>query len=259
MIHPAASAGFERSADAYNRARPDYPDAGVDWLWASMDLAAGDRVVDVGAGTGRLTGALAARGADVVAVEPVAAMRDRLVAAVPAARAVEATAEALPVADGSAAAVVAGQAFHWFANDATLAEFHRVLRPGGRLGLIWNRRRLDDPLQAAISELIEPLRGDTPHYASDAWREAFARSELFSTEAEHALEFVQELDRAGLVDRVGSTSFVAALDRQPREALLARVAALVDPAGVARLPYLCEAFVYSRRNRDLPRGGQGHR
>jgi SAM-dependent methyltransferase len=181
-----------------------------------------------------------------VAVEPVAAMRYRLEGTVPAARAVDATAEALPVAEGSAAAVVAGQAFHWFANDAALAEFHRVLQPAGRLGLIWNRRRLDDPLQAAISELIDPLRGDTPHYASDAWRAVFEHNELFSNEAEHELGFVQELDRAGLVDRVGSTSFVAALDREPREALLQRVAALVGEGETVGLPYLCEVFAYRR-------------
>jgi ubiquinone/menaquinone biosynthesis C-methylase UbiE len=259
VIHPAASAGFDRSADAYDRARPDYPDAGVDWLWGALGLATGDRLVDVGAGTGKLTAPLAARGADVVAVEPVAAMRERLVAAVPTATAVDAAAEALPVADGSAAAVVAGQAFHWFANDGALAEFHRVLRPGGRLGLIWNRRRLDDPLQAAISGLLEPVRGDAPRYASDAWRDVFSHSDLFSSVAQHEVEFAQVLDRPGLVDRVGSTSFVAALDRAPREALLARVAALVDPDGVARLPYLCEAFAYARRDHQHGRRRAGHR
>jgi SAM-dependent methyltransferase len=248
VVHQAASAGFERAADAYDRARPDYPAAGVDWLWDALGLTVGNRLVDVGAGTGKLSAPLVARGADVVAVEPVAAMRKRLVAAIPSATAVEAAAESLPVADGSAAAVVAGQAFHWFANGSALAEFHRVLRPGGRLGLIWNRRRLDDPLHAAISELLDPLRGDAPHYASDAWREVFEHIELFSKIAEYALEFVQVVDRSGLVDRVGSTSFVAALGREPREALLARVAALVDASGVARLPYLCEAFVYARLN-----------
>jgi SAM-dependent methyltransferase len=247
VVHEAASAGFQRSAGAYDRARPDYPEAGVDWLWNALGLAAGDRVVDVGAGTGKLSAPLAARGADVVAVEPVAAMRERLVAAVPSAAAFDAAAEALPVTDGSAAAVVAGQAFHWFANDAALAEFHRVLRPGAHLGLIWNRRNLDDPLQAEISELLEPARGETPRYASGAWRKVLEATELFSATAEHELEFVQVLDRAGLADRIGSMSFVAALDPAPRAELLRRAAELVDEGQTARLPYVCELFAYRRR------------
>jgi ubiquinone/menaquinone biosynthesis C-methylase UbiE len=246
VISEAARAGFGRSAEAYDRARPDYPEACVDWLWRAIELGGGDRVVDVGAGTGKLSGPLAARGADVVAVEPVAAMRKRLMATVPAATAVEATAEALPVPDGSVVAVVAGQAFHWFANDAALAEFQRVLRPDGHLGLIWNRRRLDDPLQAAISELLDPVRGDTPRYASGAWRAVLEDSERFSASAEHDLEFVQELDPAGLVDRVGSMSFVAALAAERRAELLARTAALVGDGETARLPYVCEVFAYRR-------------
>jgi SAM-dependent methyltransferase len=246
VVHRAARAGFERRADAYDRARPDYPEAGLDWLWRTLALAPGARVVDVGAGTGKLSAPLVARGADVIAIEPVAAMRERLVAAVPGATAVEAAAEALPLADRSADAVVAGQAFHWFANDTALAEFHRVLRPGRCLGLIWNRRRLDDPLQAAISALLEPVRGDTPRYASDAWREALEQSELFSPLAERELGFVQELDRAGLVDRVGSVSFVAALEEGPREELLERAAELVGEGEMVGLPYVCELFAYRR-------------
>jgi ubiquinone/menaquinone biosynthesis C-methylase UbiE len=246
VIHPTASVGFERSADAYDRARPDYPEAGVDRLWRVLGLAVGDRIVDVGAGTGKLTAPLVARGANAIAIEPVAAMRERLTAAVPAAVSVEGTAEALPVADGSVSAVVAGQAFHWFANDQALAEFHRVLRPGAHLGLIWNRRRLDDPVQAALSELFAPLRGDTPRYASGAWQEAIERSALFSHVAAEELEFVQGLDRAGLVDRVGSMSFVAALDAGQRTEVLARVAALIGEGETAKLPYVCEVFAYRR-------------
>lgn len=249
-MHEVARAGFGRSAEAYDRARPDYPEEAIDWLWTALGLRRGDRVVDVGAGTGKLSRRLAERGAEVVAIEPVEAMRARLAANAwsPTVTAMDARAERLPIDDAWAGSVVSGQAFHWFANKAALGEFHRVLRTGGRLGLIWNRRRLEDPTQAAISELLEPYRGEAPRHASDAWRLPLERSPLFAEVETHEVGFVQVLDRAGLVDRVGSTSFVAALDHEPREALLARVASLVDASGVARLPYLSEAFVHARRD-----------
>ena len=105
-----------------------------------MGLGSGRRVLDLGAGTGKFTKYLLATGAEVVAVEPVVAMRERLTAAFPRVRALSGQAEAIPLGDATVDAVVCAQAFHWFATPAALAEIVRVLRPGGQLGLIWNVR-----------------------------------------------------------------------------------------------------------------------
>ncbi|MQA74395.1 MAG: methyltransferase domain-containing protein [Solirubrobacterales bacterium] len=248
MIHRAASAGFQRSADAYDRARPEYPPEAIAWLWAALALTDGAGVIDVGAGTGKLTRPLSERGAEVVAVEPVEAMRRRIAGAAPKARVLAGTAERLPVGDATSDVVVAGQAFHWFANEDALSEFYRALRPGGRLGLVWNRRRLDQPLQAAISDLLEPVRGDAPRHASNAWRAALEGSgSPFAPVGEHEVDFEQSLDEDGLVDRVGSISFVAALADDEGSALLARVRELGRAHAPIRLAYTSEAFAYRAR------------
>jgi len=121
-------------------------------------------VVDLAAGTGKLTRPLLATGAEVVAVEPVAEMRAVLPAG---ARAVDGTAEEMPLNTGSVDAVAVAQAFHWFDGDAALAEIHRVLRPDCSLALVWNRRQMDDPVNQAIEELIAPY--PRPH-VRDAYR-----------------------------------------------------------------------------------------
>ena len=158
----------------------------------------------------------------------------------PTARALDGTAEAMPLPDDSADAVTVGQAFHWFDGPRALAEIERVLRPGGALALVWNRRPSErSALHAAISEMIAPYRGDAPAHASGAWRDAFAGREL----TERHFEFTQRLDADGLADRVGSTSFVAALDDATREPLLARVRALA-PDGPVDVPYECEIHLW---------------
>jgi ubiquinone/menaquinone biosynthesis C-methylase UbiE len=128
--HQARS--FDRVAGAYRRARPSYPAAAVEW---ALEAAPGRRVVDLAAGTGKLTEVLVAAGADVVAVEPLANMRAELERALPSVRALDGSAERIPLPGGSADAVLVGQAFHWFDGPAALAEIARVLVPGGALGL----------------------------------------------------------------------------------------------------------------------------
>jgi len=139
-VHEIAARGFGAEAVAYDRARPSYPPDAVAWLAEKLRIAPGRRVVDLAAGTGKLTGLLADAGADLVAVEPVAAMRDRLHQQLPAVPLLAAVAESLPFASGSVDAVVVAQAFHWFDARQVMTELGRVVRPGGRLGLVWNAR-----------------------------------------------------------------------------------------------------------------------
>jgi SAM-dependent methyltransferase len=228
-LDPAASAGFGRAVAAYERGRPGYPPAAVDFLAARLRLRPGRTVVDLAAGTGKLTRRLLATGAEVVAVEPVAKMRASLPAA---ARAVEGTAEAMPLASASADAVAVAQAFHWFDGDAALAEIHRVLRPRGALALVWNRRRMDDPLNQAIEELIAQYRTRTSAFRTGAWRAAFERTELFGPLEERVFRNDQSLDADGLTDRIASISFIAALDEKQRTKVLRAARALVGAAGV---------------------------
>jgi SAM-dependent methyltransferase len=238
MVHPAAATGFARSVEAYERARPEYPPEAIAYLGAELDLRPGRTVLDLAAGSGKLTRPLAELGCEVIAVEPVAEMRAAIGPA--AASALDGTAEAIPLGDDSVDAVTVGQAFHWFDGPKALAEIERVLRPGGVLALVWNRRPVEaSALHAAITELIAPYRRDAPSHGSGVWREAFAGREL----TERTFEFTQRLDADGLADRVGSTSFVAALDDERRLPLLDRVRALAAE-GPVDVPYVCEIHLW---------------
>jgi SAM-dependent methyltransferase len=237
MVHRAAATGFARSVEAYERGRPDYPHEAIAYLQRELDLRPGRIVVDLAAGSGKLTRQLATLGCEVIAVEPVDEMRAAIGEGI---QALEGTAEAIPLPADSADAVTVAQAFHWFDGPKALAEIARVLRPGGALALVWNRRPVESsPLHAAISEIIDPYRRDTPAHATGAWRDAFVDSEL--TEWTHA--WSQRMDADALADRVGSTSFIAALDDEERERVLARVRALAAD-GPVDLPYVCEVHVW---------------
>jgi SAM-dependent methyltransferase len=240
VIHRAAAEGFSRSAEAYERGRPRYPAEAVELLLSRLPAAAA--VLDLAAGTGSLTRPLLEAGLEVVAVEPVAEMRAALPRSV---RALEGTAEAIPLGAGEVDAVVVGQAFHWFDGDAALAEIHRVLRPDGLLALFWNRRVDDDPVNRAIDRVVDPHRGGTPTHRHDAWREAFERSSHFVPLYEQELPNEQRLDADGMAARVGSISFVAALDEPERRRVVERARAIAGE-GTVTVPYRTEVQMWRR-------------
>jgi SAM-dependent methyltransferase len=237
-VHEMAARGFAQSAEAYELGRPGYPAAALGPLELSPDLV----VLDLAAGTGKLTRPLAASGANVIAVEPVAEMRAALPDSV---RALDGTAEVIPLEDAAVDLVTVAQAFHWFDGDAALAEIHRVLRPGGRLALVWNRRVEDADVNIAIDELLSPHRSGTPTHANDAWRATFERTTLFGPLEDHVFATEQVLDEDGLAARISSISFVACLPQLERVRVLVRARELVSEDRIT-IPYRTEVHVCER-------------
>jgi SAM-dependent methyltransferase len=181
----------------------------------------------------------------VIAVEPVDEMRAQLEATVPGVEVSAGQAERMPFPDRHADALTVAQAFHWFATNEALAEIARVLRPGGRLGLIWNMRDRDDELQRAFTEIIAPLRGDEPTQYDGGWRPVLEASERFGPLEERTFRWEQTLDADGLAERAGSISYIAAASAERRADVVARIRALAAE-GPVRFPYVTAAYVSER-------------
>jgi SAM-dependent methyltransferase len=256
-VHTAAREGFTTSAQAYVRGRPEYPAEVVGWLAQDLGLAAGKTVVDLGAGTGKFTKLLTKTGATVLAVEPVDAMREQLGLALPEVQTFAGTAQAMPLPDASADAVVCAQAFHWFATKDALAEIHRVLKPGGQLGLVWNVRDESVDWVAALTRLITPYEGDAPRFYKGDWRSPFDGSfftPLLCTTFPY--EHVGSAEEV-IVDRFLSVSFIAALPADEKahvaDELRALVAAYPALQGeTVAFPYRTQVYV-ARRLEDEER------
>ena len=230
------AASFARVADAYEQARPGYPADAVLWLAGETPCD----VVDLGAGTGKLTRSLAALGHNVVAVEPLGEMLDRLRATVPGVTAVTGSAESMPLPDGAADVVACAQAFHWFDQEAALAEIARVLRPGGRIALVWNVR---DERVPWVSELSDAMVGRTGVDRGAA--APIEQSGLYGPVEHAAFEHTQTVDRDALRALVLSRSYCAVLPEEERAPILGRVDRLFDEYardGLLTLPYVVECF-----------------
>jgi SAM-dependent methyltransferase len=241
-LHVAAR-GFERAADAYERGRPEYPSAAVALVVSALRLGPGRRLLDAGAGTGKLSRLVAPAGAMIRRVAGAAGI-------VP----LRAVAEALPFREASLDGAAAASAFHWFDGPSALRELHRVLRPGGRLALLWNVRDDAEPWVARLSEIVNRREGATPRYRKGEWRGAFdAAPGLFAEVEEAHVHHVHSLSPAAALDRVASISFVAAMAEAARAEILAEVRDLLathpDTAGRAAiaLPYRTDVHVYERR------------
>jgi SAM-dependent methyltransferase len=246
-VHPVAAAGFASAADVYERARPSYPPAAVAWIADRAVLGPGRTVLDVGAGTGKLTRLLVPTGARVIAVEPLTEMRAKLEEVLPGVVALEGTAEDLPLGDGAVDVVTCAQAFHWFNLDLALPELHRVLAQDGLFVLVWNMRDLGDSLQSGIEALLGPHRGAVSAQFDDGWRTIVESSRLFGPIERRSFVFEQLVTVDDVVGRVESTSFVAAMPEVEREVLLEQVRALAagreEPFS---FPYRTEVFAIPR-------------
>lgn len=185
-------------------------------------------VLDLAAGTGKLTRLLVGTGARVVAAEPSPGMLVELRRTVPAVAAVAALAERLPFADAAFDVVACGQAFHWFDGPTALAQLHRTLRPGGRLVLLWNVRDRSMAWVERLAELTEPYRSGVPTYRDGAWRKAFDSTTLFTPLERRQCPYEHDVDAATMVERVSSISWIACLPDPERVELLDQVRHLFD-------------------------------
>ncbi|MGH2775427.1 MAG: class I SAM-dependent methyltransferase [Actinomycetota bacterium] len=227
---------FGGTASDYERGRAHYPDEAVQWL-----VEGANRVVDLGAGTGKLTGALSRHSSEVLALEPQHQMLLHLRRAAPYALVACSAAESLPVRSGWAEAVVVAQAFHWFDQQRAVPAIRQIMSPGGRLGLIWNVR---DETVGWVAELAR-IAGPENSLETRSRLDQLPGFEPFELRTWHT---TQEMDRATLLAHVRSRSNVAAMSERDRQRALDRIAHLCDthPDLTGResfaLPYETQAF-----------------
>ncbi len=243
---------FGSVAEIYDRGRPSFPTAAAAWLVNSEAAT----VLELGAGTGKLTRTLVELGHDVHATDPDAEMLAVLRRHLPDVPTSESGAEEIPLPDRSVDVVVVAQAFHWFDHERALPEIARVLRPGGHLALVWNNRNKKIPWVRKLGRILT----DQPELqeASDAAVKALVCSDLFGFVEEKKFDFWQQVNRESLVDLVASRSYISTLDDQAREEKLAQVMALYDDYGRGmdgmQLPYHSECYRAAVVDRGEPTG-----
>ena len=232
QIWQQRSLSFGQEAAAYERGRPSYPPEAIDWL-----LSCGARdVLDLGAGTGKLTIRLVERGLRVVAVDPIPEMLEVLSASLPDTPALLGTAEEIPLPDNSVDSVLVAQAWHWFDVERAVKEVARVLRPGGRLGLVWNTR---DERLGWVKDL-----GRIVGHENDPFNHEVTLPEPFTGIERHQVEWTSYLTPQALIDLVASRSYCITSPEKVRTKTLDRVRellathpALANSNGLA-LPYV---------------------
>jgi SAM-dependent methyltransferase len=252
-IHHAAETGYELAAADYERVRPSYPTRALAVLADALDLKAGQRVADLGAGTGKFTRLLALTGAKVVAVEPVPAMRERLTEILPQVQCVAGIAEATGLPNASVDAVVAAQAWHWFDGAAALTEIERITGPSGRLGLVWNTLDVTVPWVAAYSRIYQTWRTDElPVHTDGAWRAAFEGRRGWKALNSAHVANPYMTDREGVLGQALTSSRISTLSDEAREEIRRELLAVLDRYPETRgerieIPYVTDIYWTAKR------------
>lgn len=249
----SAAGGFERSASAYDRGRPEYPAEAAERLLDLAKVGSASRVLELGSGTGKFTEHLIRRTPHLVTSDPSPAMRRTFQEHFPQVSCLAARAEELPLASASVDAVICAQAFHWFANAEAMQEIHRVLASSGCLGLIWNVRDEEVGWIRSLTEIIDVHSGDAPRYRTGEWQTPLQAHPGFDPLQRESLRHVVSCDRATVIDRVASISFIAALEEKRHQQVLALVWALLNTHPETRdcehlaFPYRTDLFWCRKR------------
>lgn len=235
---------FGSVAEAYDRGRPDYPAEAIAWLTGGEAKV----VLELGAGTGKLTRGLVDQGHAVFATEPDEAMLEVLRERVPEVSAKVATAEDIPANDRSVDVVVVAQAFHWFDHEAALAGIARILKPGGHLALVWNSRDERIPWVRRMGDILGRQDLDTSS------SEHLVHSDHFGFMEEKTFKHWQEVNRESILDLARSRSSFAVMDDAERERHLAEVLAFYDDYGRGmdgmQIPYVTRCYRAVVTDRD---------
>jgi SAM-dependent methyltransferase len=234
-LHPLV-AGFS-DAEAYERGRPGYPQSVVQALARALELAPGARILDLGAGTGKLSRALLAGGYDVTAVEPLASMREVLVGAIGSERVREGTAEAIPCADASIDAITCADSFHWFDERRALPEIRRVLRPSGGVAILRAERHPGARWTQELWDILAVHRRDHPGFAERSPGAALDEDPAFGPVREEVITAQETSDRERILTWIATFSWIGRLSATRRRDVLERAEALLDREHVTEVHY----------------------
>jgi ubiquinone/menaquinone biosynthesis C-methylase UbiE len=247
-MNSVAAMGFQDAAHIYDQARPSYPNEAIKFLKSLCSTPT--TIVDLGAGTGKLTRLLSAFGAqEIIAIEPVSAMREHLQLIPSITRIIAGTAEHILLEDNTVDVIFCGQSFHWFANERALTEIHRVLKPNGLLVLIWNT--LDYPRYSWSQQILELINSyqppEVPRYRSMKWKSAYENQNLFPCLQHKQFANIQHMTRETVINRFLSVSFIAVLPSEEKEKFIMKMHQIIDRTEDIReqtfdAPYLTDVY-----------------